>query len=272
MPTIEGNKWYWGEEYEWPQHGNEWSEPWGTTSMQWHVSILSRVSMCLPASTILEIAPGFGRWTHFLKEVCDHLIAVDLAQKCVAHCRERFRDHPHISCYVNDGLSLPMISDASIDFAFSYDSLVHAERDVLDSYIRELARTLKPEGVAFIHHSNLGEYPLLNKVTGVEDHHNRAASVTAEVVAQCCERNGLHCVVQEKVNWCTRRTLIDCFSTIVRQGAGWSSKRQVIRNERFMEEAELARRLSRSYSWLQRSEEDAGSDRSDNRESGQMQC
>jgi hypothetical protein len=48
-----------------------------------------------------------------------------------------------------------MIENGSIDFAFSFDSLVHAESDVMSSYAHELARVLKPGGVAFLHHSNL---------------------------------------------------------------------------------------------------------------------
>ena len=51
-----------------------------------------------------------------------------------------------------------MVADRSVDFAFSFDSLVHADAEVLDAYAAELARTLAPDGVAFIHHSNLGAY------------------------------------------------------------------------------------------------------------------
>ena len=58
----------------------------------------------------------------------------------------------------NDGKSLAMVPDGSVDFAFSADSLVHAEADALEAYVHELARTLSPDGVAFIHHSNLGAY------------------------------------------------------------------------------------------------------------------
>ena len=49
-----------------------------------------------------------------------------------------------------------MVDDESIDFAFSADSLVHADLDVIAAYLSELARTLRPNGVGFIHHSNLG--------------------------------------------------------------------------------------------------------------------
>jgi hypothetical protein len=50
-----------------------------------------------------------------------------------------------------------MIADRSIDLALSFDSLVHAEADVLSSYLAQLATKLRSDGVAFIHHSNFGE-------------------------------------------------------------------------------------------------------------------
>jgi hypothetical protein len=46
-----------------------------------------------------------------------------------------------------------MIADGSIDLAFSFDSLVHAEADVLSFYLAQLATKLRSDGVAFIHHS-----------------------------------------------------------------------------------------------------------------------
>lgn len=50
--------------YDWKDSGEEWSAPWGNSAAQWFGTILPRTSQCLPAGTILEIAPGFGRWTN----------------------------------------------------------------------------------------------------------------------------------------------------------------------------------------------------------------
>jgi len=41
---------------------------------------------------------------------------------------------------------------------FSLDSLDHAEGDVMEAYLGQLAHKLTPNGVGFIHHSNLGMY------------------------------------------------------------------------------------------------------------------
>jgi ubiquinone/menaquinone biosynthesis C-methylase UbiE len=112
----------------------------------------------LLAETILEIAPGFGRWTHYLKDLCKELWIVDRIGECIEACRQRFADDLQVRCYVNDNRSLAMISDASIDFAFSFDSLVHTKPDVVEAYLRELGAKLKIGGTGFIHHSNFGEY------------------------------------------------------------------------------------------------------------------
>jgi ubiquinone/menaquinone biosynthesis C-methylase UbiE len=102
----------------------------------------------LPARHILEIAHGHGRWTQFLADQCDALTLIELSAECLAVCRERFRERSHLRCHVNDGRSLRMVADRSIDFAFSFDSLVHVELPVLEAYLHELARVLTPDGVA----------------------------------------------------------------------------------------------------------------------------
>lgn len=157
MPTIEQNRAAWGAA-RWGHAGDKWSSEWGTVHMQWYGSLLPRIASFVPAPTILEIAPGFGRWTAYLKNLCQRLIIVDLNAQCIEGCRDRFAAESHISYFVNDGTSLDMVEDCSIDFIFSYDSLVHAEDAVLRGYAAQFARKLRPEGVAFIHHSNLGSF------------------------------------------------------------------------------------------------------------------
>src|SRR5215831_17264284 len=99
MPRIEENHSFWDELYHWPQSGEEWSKAWGGARMQWYGSILPRISAFLPADTILEVAPGYGRWTAFLKDLCKHLIIVDLSQSCIDRCRQRFANCSHLSYF-----------------------------------------------------------------------------------------------------------------------------------------------------------------------------
>jgi SAM-dependent methyltransferase len=239
--------------YEWIQAGEEWSEPWGGSAAQWFGSILPRIHGCLPANTILEIASGFGRWSYYLKEHCRHLHLVDPAADCIDACRSRFAADPQVSCHVNDGRSLEMIPNGSIDFVFSFDSLVHVRREILEAYLIQLPEKLTKEGRGFIHHSNLGEHAsslsrrarkIVSRENIVGSDHQRDPEMTAELFRDICEQHDLKCVAQELVNWRGRR-LIDCFSTITRKDSKWKAMPAPFRNPDFMLEAQLIRRRSR---------------------------
>ena len=250
MPTIEENLSMWNERYDWSQQGETWSTWWGGSEAQWYGTLFPRIHAFLPTDSILEIAPGYGRWTQMLKAHCKKLTIVDLAESCIESCKKRFHNDTHITYHVNDGRSLAMISDASIDFVFSFDSLVHAERDVIQDYISQLARKLKPNGVGFIHHSNIGVY--VDPSTGslpafLLNGHWRAASMTARHFKQACSEAGLECISQELVNWGTNAALIDCFSVFTRRGSAWARPNRVLINKSFMDEAAYQSRVMRLY-------------------------
>ena len=202
MPSINENNQLWNCDYDWQGKGDEWSFLWGSPEMQWYGTILPRIHQFLPTGTILEIGCGFGRWTQFLKDNCENLIAVDLSQKCIEACQNRFANFDHISYFINDGKSLDMIADGSLDFAYSFESLVHAEADVIEAYINQLARKLKPNGVGFIHHSNIGEYAEHFARPEITDNaHWRAFTMTAGKFKDFLEQAGLHCNSQEVIKW-----------------------------------------------------------------------
>lgn len=123
MPTIEENKMAWGDSQVWKnfREGDSWSDPWGKPDDQWVWTIFPRIHKYVPTGRILEIAPGFGRWINYLKELCKELIVVKLNELCIQRCKERFSSSTNIAYYVNDGKTLDMIPDNSIDFAFSFD-------------------------------------------------------------------------------------------------------------------------------------------------------
>jgi SAM-dependent methyltransferase len=105
--------------YDWKDAGEEWSEPWGSSAAQWSGAILPRLRGCLPAATILEIGAGFGRWTHYLRNHCERLLVLDRKEECIAACRERFSGDKRLTHFVNDGRSLSMLPDESIDFVLN---------------------------------------------------------------------------------------------------------------------------------------------------------
>ena len=284
MPTVEQNLFLWGKADGWKDDGDKWSVKWGGTELEWWTSIFPRIRQFVPASTILEIAPGFGRWTQFLKGFCQQLIAVDVSPACIERCKERFASDPQVHCYVNDGKSLAMVEDASVDFAFSFDSLVHVEADVIAAYLNQLGKKLKPDGFAFLHHSNLGAYRnsiwlpktigrpqaigdggksalmsrglwlrrrVQSKLTDwglVNTFDNRAESMCAKVFRQACDSAGLECRSQELVNWNHGPSLVDCFSVVTPRNGRPGKPPRLTRNPHFMDEAERARRTAEIYS------------------------
>jgi hypothetical protein len=155
-----------------------------------------------------------------------------------------------------------MIQDKSIDFVFSFDSLVHAEAAVIEAYLNQLAIKLQPNGIGFIHHSNLGKYQqafsLIDKIpselrelvinrTFFASTHGRAGSMTAELFKHYCDQAGLHCISQELVNWGTADLLIDCFSVFTPKDSTWVRLNNVIENRDFMKEAGFIKQLSPLY-------------------------
>ena len=147
MPSIQANRDRWGKEHAWEAQGDEWSTEWGGSETQWHATILPRIRRFVPARRVLEIAPGYGRWSRFLIDCADEYIGVDMNPNCVSACRTRFASASHATFVANDGKSLAAVGDDSIDFAFSFDSLVHVEIDVLEAYFRELSQSFPPMGL-----------------------------------------------------------------------------------------------------------------------------
>lgn len=263
MPEIEENVSTWNAESSWVAAGDEWSGMWGSSEMQWWGTLMPRLHAWVPTGAVLELGPGHGRWTQYLKDLCDELILVDLAESCIAACRERFAGARNIAFHVNDGKSLAAVADRSVDLAFSFDSLVHAEADVLEAYAAELARVLRPDGIGFVHHSNIGAYRrqarLAHRVPDrlrrrlvargllVNVYAWRAESVTAELFATQCERSGLACVGQEKIAWEYGRHLTDAISTVTPRGSRWERPNVVTSNPGFMNEARRLSEAGRLY-------------------------
>jgi SAM-dependent methyltransferase len=231
VANVKANERVWSG-YDWSKRGDEWSRGWGGPEYHWWGMVYPRVLHFLPAGTVLEIAPGYGRWTQFLLPLCNRLIGVDLAANCVEACRERFAGVPHASFEKNDGLTLDVAGDGEVDFAFSMDSLVHSEGHIVQSYVGELARKLSPDGVAFVHHSNLEQY--LDPETGELPYENvtwRGKSMSARLFEEYCREAGLLCIGQEKVRWVKRQDFYsDCFSMLTRPGSRFTRDNEVIEN------------------------------------------
>ena len=251
MSTIKNNLRIWDsiEHWEAGVYGDgveldeceKWSRAWGNSRAQWQITLLPRIEKFLWVPSILELLPGRGRWTQYLKEACDRLTIVDLSEICIEYCKMRFSDCNNIVYLVTNGRTLSSINDSSVNFMFSFESMVHVDVCDLESYISELKRVLKCDGAAFIHHSNLGAYQKSVK----SSKHLRATDVSAALVSRFCNRVGLHVLRQECVLWTADHrdegVMIDCFTTITANGES-DTNAELIENVDFLLEQERAQR------------------------------
>jgi SAM-dependent methyltransferase len=225
--------------YDWSKGGgDEWSGAWGGPKGQWDGAIFPRVRDYLHGA-VVEIAPGYGRWTDFVRQHCDSLVGIDLTDRCVEHCRERFSADPRLRFVTNDGQSLPTVLDGSVDFVFSCDSLVHVDAETVKSYVAEIRRVLKPNGAAFVHHSNLHSITFWERVragTSGLPHRlgMRSPTMSAAMMDRFVKLSGMSCTRQELIAWLSP-LLIDCFTTIVNAP---DLPGELITNRAFMQEAE----------------------------------
>lgn len=194
MPDLDWNKATWDGAYDWSGRGHEWSDPWGGSGGMFFATLMPRIGAALPAESVLELAPGHGRCTAFLLRFCKRYHGIDLSRQCVDFCRTRFAGRPDATFHANDGLSLAAVAGERFDLVFSFDSLVHADLPVFEAYIPQVLTLLKPGGVAFLHHSNLADFP------AVTEFQHRSTNVSARLVAKLVERHGGRVLVQEVFN------------------------------------------------------------------------
>ena len=242
---IADNKTLWDRDYHWNNQGDEWSRAWGGPAMQWYGVLLPRIYRFLPTKNVLELAPGFGRWTQYLKNLCEEIIVVDLSNAAIDACKKRFDSDTNIKYYVNDGISLDMIQSNSIDFLFCFDSLVHANPTTLRNYVKQFDRILGNDGVAFIHHSNLKNH--VEQITGIERLHLRDPDVNAELFEEMASEYNLQCISQELINWGGVST-IDCITMMTKKGSRFARANRKLDNSDFMTNANLLKKISTLYS------------------------
>jgi SAM-dependent methyltransferase len=246
MGSLAENKAYY-DNYDWTLTGEQWASRWRGTDVQWYGTILPRIHIFLPAPTILELGCGHGRLSRFLEPLCGRLVLVDMTKACIEGCRRLFRDKPSVDCLLGDGMSLAGIEDATVDFIFSFFSLVHADEATMRGYLLEVARALNSTGGAFVHHSNAGACLGGDPREDARLHDYRDAGVSAATIEARAEEVGLICRGQELFGWDTDQLPTDCFSVLVKPGSLWAKSNKIIHNRDFCSEVERLGQLAEIY-------------------------
>jgi ubiquinone/menaquinone biosynthesis C-methylase UbiE len=174
------------QNWDWADGGEEW-----TQSVDWKNSLIKHILLkyIRTGARILEVGPGAGRWTAILQSVAGRLIAVDISDRCISICKNRFADCSNVEFFVNNGVELKFIEDDSIDSVWSFDVFVHINSQQVEGYVQEFKRVLKRGGCAVIHHGH---------DRGI--HGGWRSNLTAERFTDILEHNGFK-VLEQLSEW-----------------------------------------------------------------------
>ena len=97
---------------------------------------------------VLEIGCGAGRVTRALSLVFGEVCGVDISGEMVRQATEALKPYPNAHVFQNSGKDLAVLGDVVFDFAFSSIVFQHIpSRDVIENYMREVHRLLRPGGL-----------------------------------------------------------------------------------------------------------------------------
>lgn len=151
--SVNQNKLTWNN-WNWNKLGEEW-----TKSQGWKNKLASEIiQKLIPAdSSIIEIGPGGGRWSEFLLKKATKLNLVDISEKCLELCRDRFSNNNHVYYNLIKDVDFNFIEKNSVDVVFSYDVFVHIDKAQITEYFTEFERVLKTKGKIILHYSKVGD-------------------------------------------------------------------------------------------------------------------
>jgi ubiquinone/menaquinone biosynthesis C-methylase UbiE len=104
-----------------------------------------------PESAVLEIGSGGGRWTRYLV-AARRVVCVDINQEFFPLLSAKFPGAP-LEFYQSSGCELRGIDGDSIDFVFSFGTLVHIEPHDIRQYLDEIRRVLRPGAIAVVQYA-----------------------------------------------------------------------------------------------------------------------
>jgi enamine deaminase RidA (YjgF/YER057c/UK114 family) len=105
-----------------------------------------------PEHTAVEIGPGGGRWTRYMLGF-KRLYVVDYYPQLLEEL-QRTLQQPNLTIIKNNGTDFPGIPDESVDFVFTFGTFVHLDAPLIESYLDNLKRIVRPNANLVIHYSD----------------------------------------------------------------------------------------------------------------------
>ena len=127
----------------------------------WHRYALAR--QLSQHCTVLDVACGEGYGAAMVAETAYKVVGVDLSADVIQHAKNNYRHHANLQFVTASCECLPF-SDASFDFAISFETIEHIEKQ--KEFISELMRVLRPDGILILSSPNKRLY------SDAHDYHN----------------------------------------------------------------------------------------------------
>ncbi len=132
-------------------YGLEWGDP-ETVPPLGYVRDHFLKPYLFPDATVLEVGPGGGRWTRYMLGV-KKIYAVDYHIELLNELKKNV-GKKNIEFIHNNGFDFPGVPDHAIDFLFSFGTFVHLDLDIIQQYLENMQRILKPAGIVVLQYSD----------------------------------------------------------------------------------------------------------------------
>ena len=175
----------------------------------WNVdSIFYKMFCQLDLDNVIELAVGRGRHVRMYEANANHIVLVDILQKNIDFCKERFKENRKIDYYCNNGYNLSELKDNEYSSLFTYDAMVHFEMMDIFEYLKDIHRVLRNGGKALIHHSNNTSSYKNSFFSAVDGR----SYMSKDLFAYLAYRAGFEIVEQRVIDWGIKD--LDCVSLI----------------------------------------------------------
>lgn len=112
---------------------------------------LQRLGLPTTWERVLDFGCGAGRLSQALAQHAGEVVGLDVAAPMLETARGLDRTGGRISFVLNEDPDLRSFPDGHFDLVYTERVLQHLPRSVLETYLGEFARVLRPGGVAVVH-------------------------------------------------------------------------------------------------------------------------
>lgn len=173
------------------------------------LSEFHRLFCQLDLTNVIELASGRGRHVGKYIGMADDITLVDILDKNISICKEKYGAYDKVHYYCNNGFNLEQLPSDKYSSLFSYDAMVHFEMMDIYEYLKDIYRVLIKGGKVLIHHSNYDKDYTASFINGPHGRSYMNASIFAYLSSRC----GFQVLEQKKINWAGIEGL-DCITLL----------------------------------------------------------